>query len=797
MGTEYSLRGKTNGSASLSGKMDDGDSLSGQPIEKESLSGKTRGESSLEGEINYGGSGENGDSAYEIAVKNGFEGTEAEWLSSLKGKDGSTPYIIDGYWYVDGVNTQVKAEGVDRGDYILTEVDKQEIAAMIPTGHLATVDKVTYITAAESEKHNFVSQDESGIRWNDQYSFYDATQKKISEGGITQRVPIVAGENIEFEVDSDDNVVKIKADTLQPKNDSELDTTDKTIVGGINELNTKGNIILGYIAGNIWEIPEIPNYAKTNTLEFEFTSNGIAFRKLTFNFGGTGKRFIAYYTTDGSKTVYSQDTGWVDPAYRTMITENADIALDDYAIRIEKDVDEALATNSKTIIGAINELCRSQGVLFGYYNEDDKKWYEDINFSVPIVLPGGSFIDASIFNMTFDYTAKDVYFALSKVSLKEWFTPMDLYNGLKGLVDLIKETTDSTKEELNSIKNGDISNLNTVDKVTSIDTWAEGVYELDVSDGISWREGFSMMGDNSDTVASGEIYHRMPIIAGDNINFEPTEDGQYVRINATGGGTSSGDATVSDLTNTTWLLNETIDDTGYRIFYVDFISNGTNYTKFRLTYNGSQSYCTIQYDDETVYTSTNGWVDAKYRSITYRGGYAVTNEEWIGWNETYGRCLGNSLDMPQIRFANAIYADAEKIVSVNRPLKLTVEIVGGGALQVGDKLQICARRTYGYKNALDLSYRKQKLRCQQQYEITEEDLDKKFLTITTDGSVDRWLFKNDRKQSSAYFDCSSAFYMRIKRVTQYAGGKECDAIFSNIVTVWKTFNKETKVVNLK
>ena len=71
------------------------------------------------------------------------------------------------------------------------------------------------------------------------------------------------------------------------------------------------------------------------------------------------------------------------------------------------------------------------------------------------------------------------------------------------------------------------------------------------------------------------------------------------------------------------------------------------------------------------------------------------------------------------------------------------------------------------------------------------------MTITTDGSVDRWLFKNDRKQSSAYFDCSSAFYMRIKRVTQYAGGKECDAIFSNIVTVWKTFNKETKVVNLK
>ena len=35
-----------------------------------------------------GGSGEDGKSAYEIAVENGFVGTEAEWLESLKGADG-------------------------------------------------------------------------------------------------------------------------------------------------------------------------------------------------------------------------------------------------------------------------------------------------------------------------------------------------------------------------------------------------------------------------------------------------------------------------------------------------------------------------------------------------------------------------------------------------------------------------------------------------------------------------------------------------------------------------------------
>lgn len=35
-----------------------------------------------------GPKGEDGESAYEIAVRNGFEGTEQEWLESLKGEKG-------------------------------------------------------------------------------------------------------------------------------------------------------------------------------------------------------------------------------------------------------------------------------------------------------------------------------------------------------------------------------------------------------------------------------------------------------------------------------------------------------------------------------------------------------------------------------------------------------------------------------------------------------------------------------------------------------------------------------------
>ena len=70
--------------------------------------------------------GEAGKSAYDIAVENGFVGTEAEWLESLRGpqgeqgekgdagENGTTPTITineDGYWVINGVVTDVKAEG--------------------------------------------------------------------------------------------------------------------------------------------------------------------------------------------------------------------------------------------------------------------------------------------------------------------------------------------------------------------------------------------------------------------------------------------------------------------------------------------------------------------------------------------------------------------------------------------------------------------------------------------------------------------------------------------------------------
>lgn len=56
--------------------------------------------------------GADGKSAYQIAVENGFTGTEAEWIESLKGKDGKTPYIGDnGNWYIGADDTGKPSRG--------------------------------------------------------------------------------------------------------------------------------------------------------------------------------------------------------------------------------------------------------------------------------------------------------------------------------------------------------------------------------------------------------------------------------------------------------------------------------------------------------------------------------------------------------------------------------------------------------------------------------------------------------------------------------------------------------------
>ena len=71
-----------------------------------------------------GTSGSAGKSAYEIAVDNGFVGTETEWLESLKGSDGdkgdngTTPHIDETTknWFIGDTDTGILAQGTNGKD---------------------------------------------------------------------------------------------------------------------------------------------------------------------------------------------------------------------------------------------------------------------------------------------------------------------------------------------------------------------------------------------------------------------------------------------------------------------------------------------------------------------------------------------------------------------------------------------------------------------------------------------------------------------------------------------------------
>lgn len=54
-----------------------------------------------------GDTGAEGESAYQVALDNGFSGTEAEWLASLKGEKGDTPDLTQINQKVDGLQTTV------------------------------------------------------------------------------------------------------------------------------------------------------------------------------------------------------------------------------------------------------------------------------------------------------------------------------------------------------------------------------------------------------------------------------------------------------------------------------------------------------------------------------------------------------------------------------------------------------------------------------------------------------------------------------------------------------------------
>lgn len=95
-----------------------------------------RGKAEIPGLI-PGEKGENGESAYEIAKRNGFEGTEQEWLDSLKGEGGESVYVryartADGANFTSGWSEGQNYIGVATGTEAPTDKSRYTWSLFIP-----------------------------------------------------------------------------------------------------------------------------------------------------------------------------------------------------------------------------------------------------------------------------------------------------------------------------------------------------------------------------------------------------------------------------------------------------------------------------------------------------------------------------------------------------------------------------------------------------------------------------------------------------------------------------------------
>lgn len=150
----------------------------------------------------------NGASAYEIAVKNGYKGTEQEWLESLQGEDGYTP--IKGLDYFDGDKgdkgdngndgisvtvSSISESTVDGGDNLITFSDGKTIRIKNGTkgspGEAGSAGK----QGEKGERGNDGNDGRDGTDGKDGLSAYEIAVKNGFEGAETEWLESLHGQD--------------------------------------------------------------------------------------------------------------------------------------------------------------------------------------------------------------------------------------------------------------------------------------------------------------------------------------------------------------------------------------------------------------------------------------------------------------------------------------------------------------------------------------------------------------------------------------------------------------------------
>lgn len=144
---------------------------------------------------------------------------------------------------------------------------------------------------------------------------------------------------------------------------------------------------------------------------------------------------------------------------------------------------------------------------------------------------------------------------------------------------------------------------------------------------------------------------------------------------------------VSDLTGTTWVINEVVTLaplTSYYSYNINFTSNNASYIAFRFV---SDNRFRLNYDSVNAYYYFGGsyyWYNDNYRTITISGGNDAVDGSLISWFEANATQVLPEVYIKDIKIGNTTYPiAASKLLSSDTEYNLEVKPLSLGGNTYG------------------------------------------------------------------------------------------------------------------
>ena len=247
-----------------------------------------------------GTNGQDGKSAYEIAVDNGFVGTETEWLESLKGQDGQ-----------DGIVTDAPSDGKLYGRMNANWVEVTGSGG--GGGTTVTVDNILSTTSENPVQNKVITEE---------------LNKKADQTTVDSALSLKTNSSV-FDSHANDTTIHVTAEEKASWNGkaeiSDIPTTLPADGGNSDTVGNKGIsqilAVKGYFSGDMDNLKEQGSYIANGATNMPISSG---WGTVLVFIGGTGsvvQMFTAYVTStsDLCKTYIRHFTGdlwstWVNIA---------------------------------------------------------------------------------------------------------------------------------------------------------------------------------------------------------------------------------------------------------------------------------------------------------------------------------------------------------------------------------------------------------------------------------------------------------------------------------------------------